>query len=188
MCSSDLAVSSRTGEGIEALKEALRETGREVAARSADFVARLPIDRGFTMRGFGAVVTGTLIAGAVAEGDELELLPAGTRVRVRGVQVHGSTVARASAGQRTAINLGGVDAAAVERGMILAAAGRLQPTLAFDAVVNLLKSSPRPLRSRQRVRVHIGAAEVPHGASGAIARVIDVAITRSATACARLRM
>jgi selenocysteine-specific elongation factor len=155
-----IAVSSRTGEGIEALKEALRETGGQVAARSADFVARLPIDRAFTMRGFGAVVTGTLVAGAVAEGDELELLPAGTRVRVRSVQVHGSAVARAAAGQRTAINLGGVDAAAVERGMILAPAGRLQPTLAIDVMVKLLESAPRPLRSRQRVRVHIGAAEV----------------------------
>ena len=155
-----IAVSSRTGEGIEALKEALRETGREVASRSVDFVARLPIDRAFTMRGFGAVVTGTLIAGTIGEGDELELLPAGTRVRVRGVQVHGSTVASASAGQRTAINLGGVDAAAVERGMILATAGRLQPTLAIDVLVKLLEDAPRPLRSRQRVRVHIGAAEV----------------------------
>ncbi len=155
-----IAVSSRTGEGIEALKEALRETGQEVASRSVDFVARLPIDRAFTMRGFGAVVTGTLIAGTIGEGDELELLPAGTRVRVRGVQVHGSTVASASAGQRTAINLGGVDAATVERGMILATAGRLQPSLAIDVLVKLLEDAPRPLRSRQRVRVHIGAAEV----------------------------
>jgi selenocysteine-specific elongation factor len=155
-----IAVSSRTGEGIEALKESLRETGREVAARSADFVTRLPIDRVFTMRGFGAVVTGTLIAGEIAEGDELELLPAGARVRVRGVQVHGSPVSRASAGQRTAINLGGVEAAAIERGMILAPAGRLRPALAVDVLVSLLESAPRPLRSRQRVRVHLGAAEV----------------------------
>jgi len=155
-----IAVSSRTGEGIEALKEALRETGGKVASRSVDFVVRLPIDRAFTMRGFGAVVTGTLIAGTIGEGDELELLPAGTRVRVRGVQVHGSTVASASAGQRTAINLGGVDAARVERGMILATAGRLQPTLAIDVLVKLLEDAPRSLRSRQRVRVHIGAAEV----------------------------
>src|SRR6266481_748204 len=123
-----IAVSSRTGEGIEALKEALRETGREVAARSADFVTRLPIDRAFTMRGFGAVVTGTLIAGEIAEGDELELLPAGARVRVRG--------------------------------MTLAPPGRLRPTAAIDVLVDLLGSAPRPLRSRQRVRVHIGAAEV----------------------------
>ena len=155
-----IAVSSRTGEGIEALKEALRATGLEVAARSADFVTRLPIDRAFTMRGFGAVVTGTLIAGEIAEGDELELLPAGTRVRVRGVQVHGSSVARAYAGQRTAINLGGVDVAAIERGMILAPPNRLRPTLAIDVSANLLENAPRPLRSRQRVRVHIGAAEV----------------------------
>jgi selenocysteine-specific elongation factor len=155
-----IAVSSRTGEGIEKLKEALRATGLEVAARSADFVTRLPIDRAFTMRGFGAVVTGTLIAGEIAEGDELELLPAGARVRVRGVQVHGSPVSRASAGQRTAINLGGVESAAIERGMILAPPGRLRPTPAIDVLVNLLESAPRPLRSRQRVRVHIGAAEV----------------------------
>jgi len=155
-----IAVSSRTGEGIEALKQALRETGLEVAARSADFVTRLPIDRAFTMRGFGAVVTGTLIAGAVAEGDELELLPALTRVRVRGVQVHGAPVPQAIAGQRTAINLGGVEAAAIERGLVLASAGRLQTTQAIDARVNLLAHAPRPLRSRQRVRVHLGAAEV----------------------------
>ena len=155
-----IAVSSRTGEGIEALKEALRESGLEVASRSADFVTRLPIDRAFTMRGFGAVVTGTLIAGEIAEGDELELLPAGTRVRVRGVQVHGSAVSHAFAGQRTAINLGGVDASAIERGMVLAPVGLLRPTQAIDARVNLLENAPRPLRSRQRVRIHIGAAEV----------------------------
>src|SRR2546423_1898976 len=112
------------------------------------------------MRGFGAVVTGTLIAGEIAEGDEVELLPAGTRVRVRGVQVHGSAVSHAFAGQRTAINLGGVDAAAIERGMVLAPVGRLRPTQAIDARVNLLENAPRPLRSRQRVRIHIGAAEV----------------------------
>jgi selenocysteine-specific elongation factor len=155
-----IAVSSRTGEGIETLKQALRETGLEVAARSADLVTRLPIDRAFTMRGFGAVVTGTLIAGAVAEGDELELLPQASRVRVRGVQVHGSAVPQAVAGQRTAINLGGVEAAAIERGMVLAAAGRFRVTQAIDAEVNLLKHAPRLLRSRQRVRVHLGAAEV----------------------------
>jgi selenocysteine-specific elongation factor len=155
-----IPVSSRTGEGIDALKQALLQKGLEVSARSADFVIRLPIDRAFTMRGFGAVVTGTLIAGEIAEGDELELLPAVRLVRVRGVQVHSSSVPRAVAGQRTAINLGGVEAAAIERGMVLAPAGRLRPTGAFDAHVSLLANAPRPLRSRQRVRVHIGAAEV----------------------------
>ena len=155
-----IAVSSRTNEGIDELKNALREIGSSVAKRSADYVARLPIDRSFTMKGFGAVITGTLIAGEINEGDELELLPAQARVRVRGVQVHGSSVKTALAGQRTAINLGGVDASAIERGMVLAPAGRLRPTQVVDSSVQILDDAPRGLRSRQRVRVHIGAAEV----------------------------
>jgi len=155
-----VAVSSRTGEGIEELKETLREIGSLAPARSADFVTRLPIDRSFTMRGFGAVVTGTLIAGQIKEGDELELLPAGTRVRVRGLQVHGAQVKQAVAGQRTAVNLGGIDATAIERGMTLAPPARLRPTQVLDARVQVLSNAPRALRSRQRVRMHIGAAEV----------------------------
>lgn len=155
-----VAVSSRTGEGIEELKQALREIGSLTPARSADFVTRLPIDRSFTMRGFGAVVTGTLIAGQINEGDELELLPARMRVRVRGLQVHGALVRHAFAGQRTAVNLGGIDSAAIERGMTLAPVARLRPTQIVDAQVHVLSNAPRSLRSRQRVRVHIGAAEV----------------------------
>lgn len=155
-----IAVSSRTGEGIDELKNALRESALQLDPRSHDFIARLPMDRAFTMKGFGAVVTGTLIAGEIHEGDELELLPAFTRVRVRGVQVHGSSVKQASAGQRTAINLGGVEATALERGLVLAESGRLASTQVLDASLQLLESAPRALRSRQRVRVHIGAAEV----------------------------
>jgi selenocysteine-specific elongation factor len=155
-----VAVSSRTLEGVEELKAKLREVAGTAPARSSKWVARLPVDRAFTMRGFGAVVTGTLVAGEIAEGDELELLPAGARVRVRGLQVHGAAVRAAVAGQRTAVNLGGVEAQAVERGMVLAPAGRLRPTQMFDAEVEVLKSAPRPLRLRQRVRVHAGAAEV----------------------------
>ena len=155
-----VALSSRTGEGIDEVKQALREIGAEVAERSGDYIARLPIDRSFTMKGFGAVVTGTLIAGAIHEGDDLDLLPIGTRVRVRGVQVHGSVVKQALAGQRTAINLAGVESANIERGMILAQPGRLRTTQIVDASINVLPDAPRALRSRQRVRVHIGAAEV----------------------------
>src|SRR5712691_11589735 len=170
-----ITVSSRTGDGIEELKTALRVTGQQVPSRSSDFVTRLPIDRSFTMRGFGAVVTGTLIAGEISEGEELELLPVGgrvsapsltvgflpgTRVRVRGVQVHGAPVARAFAGQRTAINLGGVEVAEIERGMTLTLPGRLRPTQIVDVQVQMLADAPRALRSRQRVRVHLGAAEV----------------------------
>jgi selenocysteine-specific elongation factor len=155
-----VAVSSRTGEGINELKQLLREMAAGVPARPPGFITRLPIDRAFTMKGFGAVVTGTLIAGEIAEGSELELLPPAARVRVRGLQVHGSAVHQARAGQRTAVNLGGVDAAAIERGMMLAAAGCLQTTQIIDARLELLKTAPRALRSRARVRVHLGAAEL----------------------------
>jgi selenocysteine-specific elongation factor len=154
-----VAVSSRTGEGLDALKQVLHRVALGTPARSDAWAARLPVDRAFTMRGFGAVVTGTLVAGEIAEGQELELLPASQRVRVRGLQVHGRATARASAGQRTAVNLGGVEAGAVERGMVLAPAGRLAPTQVFDARVEVLADAPRPLRSRARVRVHLGAAE-----------------------------
>src|SRR5205085_4819317 len=94
------------------------------------------------------------------EGSEMELLPAGLHVRVRGLQVHGKRVERAVAGQRTAINLGGIDVSQVERGMVLAPVGRLQPTQILDARVDVLESASRPFRSRSRVRLHLGAAEV----------------------------
>jgi selenocysteine-specific elongation factor len=155
-----IAVSARTGLGLEELQRALRASALGVAPRPRGSVTRLPIDRSFTMRGFGAVVTGTLVAGEAREGEEMELLPEGLRVRVRGLQVHGAKVGAAHAGQRTAINLGGVEAAAVERGAVLAPLGRLRPTQMLDARVEVLRSAPRPLRSRQRVRVHHGTAEV----------------------------
>jgi selenocysteine-specific elongation factor len=159
-----VAVSARNGQGIEELKATLREAALNVPARASDSVARLPVDRSFTMRGFGAVVTGTLVAGEIVEGQELELLPAALRVRVRGLQVHGASVKKAEAGQRTAVNLGGVEASAVERGMTLAPPARLSATQVLDARINVLNDSPRPLKTRQRVRVH-------HGTSETLARV-----------------
>jgi selenocysteine-specific elongation factor len=154
-----VSVSSRNGAGLEELKSTLREIALHVPTRSEEFITRLPIDRAFTMSGFGAVVTGTLVAGAIDEGDELELLPAERNVRVRGLQVHGTKVKRAIAGQRTAVNLTGIETAELERGMVLAPTDRLRPVQVIDVRVTLLDDSPRALRSRQRVRVHIGAAE-----------------------------
>lgn len=179
-----LNVSARTGAGIEEFKAVLREVALGVPARASEMVARLPVDRAFTMKGFGAVVTGTLVAGEIAEGDEMELLPAGAPVRVRGLQVHNQSVARANAGQRTAINLGGIEAAAIERGMVLAPAGRLRTTQIIDAQLDVLKNAPRALRSRARVRVHLGAAEVL-----ARVRVLEDAgeIAPGATGLAQLR-
>ena len=155
-----IPVSSRTGVGIAELRVALSEVAQRVTPRSGDFITRLPIDRAFSMKGFGAVATGTLISGEIAEGDELELLPRQLKVRVRGVQVHNRAVARALAGQRTAVNLVGVDVASLERGMVLAPIDRLRPTQIIDVSVQVLPTASRGLRSRARVRAHIGAAEV----------------------------
>jgi selenocysteine-specific elongation factor len=155
-----VSISARTGLGLEDLRAALRQIAAAVPARSSDFVTRLPIDRAFTMKGFGAVVTGTLVSGEIAEADELELLPAGERVRARGVQVHGTPVNRALPGQRTAVNLAGIDVADIERGMVLAERGRLRPTQIIDVEMGMLAAAPRAIRTRSRVRVHIGSAEV----------------------------
>ena len=155
-----VSVSAKTGAGLEGLKRALHDVALEVPQRSADYIPRLPVDRVFTMKGFGAVVTGTLVSGEIREGDELELLPEGKRVRARGLQVHGHSVAQASAGNRTAVNLGGIDVSAIERGMVLAPVGRLRPVQVMDVRLTVLSDAPRPLRSRTRIRLHAHAAEV----------------------------
>ena len=155
-----VAVSSKNGKGLDHLSTAIKEVAQQISPRSTDFITRLPIDRAFTIKGFGPVVTGTLISGEIKEGDELELQPAGTKVRIRGTQVHGRAVQRARPGQRTAVNLAGVDTAMLERGMVIAASGQLRPTQILDARIDVLKDAPRALKSRARVRMHIGAAEV----------------------------
>jgi selenocysteine-specific elongation factor len=155
-----LAVSSRTRMGLDDLKHQLAALGKSVPPRSQEFVTRLPIDRAFSMKGFGAVVTGTLVSGKIKEGDELELLPPQVSVRVRGLQVHNQAVTAAHAGQRTAVNLAGVDTAQIDRGMVLAPAGRLRPTQVIDVWIDVLPGASRAVRSRSRVRFHIGAAEV----------------------------
>ncbi|HMV47872.1 MAG TPA: selenocysteine-specific translation elongation factor [Blastocatellia bacterium] len=161
-----LRVSSRTGEGIDELKKALAALAKKVEARDERAVARLPVDRVFTIKGFGTVVTGTLVAGRIALGDELELLPsANRRARVRGLQVHGHVTQEAKAGERTAVNLQGIELDEVARGQALAPAGRLVAASMLDVKLRLLKSAPRPLRTRSRVRLHIGTAE-------ALARVV----------------
>ena len=160
-----IAVSSRTGSGIEALKEVLTGLAEQLQPKTTSAIARLPVDRAFSIRGFGTVATGTLIAGELAVGDEVDVMPAGVRARVRNVQVHGQDTERALAGQRTAINLQGVNVEQVERGSLLAPAGRLRATSMLDARLELLPSAARPLVQRARVRLHHGTAE-------AMARVV----------------
>jgi selenocysteine-specific elongation factor len=156
-----LRVSSRTGEGLEELTKTLAQLARQVETRDERAVARLPIDRAFTVKGFGTVVTGTLVAGHIAIGDELELLPSEhTRVRARGIQVHGHATQEAKAGERTAVNLQGIELDEVTRGQVLTAAGRLAASSMLDVKLQLLKSAPRGLRTRSRVHLHTGTAEV----------------------------
>jgi len=154
-----ISVSARTGQGLDELRMILRQIGMEVPTRSGDFVTRLPVDRAFTMKGFGAVVTGTLVSGEICEGDELELLPKAHRVRARGVQVHGASVRCGHPGQRTAVNLAGMDTDQIERGMVLAGVDRLLATQIIDVELGVLPSAPRAIRTRARVRLHLGTAE-----------------------------
>ncbi len=154
-----VAVSSRTGAGIDVLKAELARLGAAIAPKNARHHFRMPIDRVFTMKGFGTVVTGTLIAGAVQKDTEVEVYPLGRRARVRGIEVHNQPVERASAGQRTALNLAGVDTEHLARGMVLAAAGKFRPSGRIDCSLHLLASA-RPLKHRAPVHFHIGTAEV----------------------------
>ena len=154
-----IAVSAKTGEGIEKLKEMLKNLAAKIPDRKNETIFRLPIDRSFSVKGFGAVVTGTLVSGEINEADELEILPIGRKVRVRGIQTHGNSVKNAHAGQRTAVNLGGIEQNEIERGMVLAEKNILHPTQIFDAEIEILKDAKKSLRSRQRVRVHIGTIE-----------------------------
>src|SRR2546423_3970300 len=154
-----ISVSSRTGAGIDELKKTLTALASRIEPKTTAAVPRLPIDRAFSIKGFGTVVTGTLIAGELSIGDEVEVLPAGVRTRIRNVQVHGHDTERAFAGQRTAINLQGISLEQAERGSVLAPAGRLQATSMIDARLDLLASAPRPLLQRARVRLHHGTVE-----------------------------
>jgi selenocysteine-specific elongation factor len=140
------------------LKQELARMASEVPSRDSRALFRLPIDRVFTMKGFGTVVTGTLISGSVHKEDELEVFPTGRRVRVRGIQVHGAAATEALAGQRTALNLAGASTEDLARGMTLAPVGLLRNTRKADVQITLLPGT-RPLRDRARVHFHCYTAE-----------------------------
>lgn len=151
-------VSAKTGDGLDALKRELLHAAQAVAARDATRHLRLPIDRAFAMKGFGTVVTGTLVAGTLKPEDEVELYPTRKRVRVRGLHSGGKAVERAVAGQRTAVNLAALGREEIQRGMVLAPPGVFQPSVRLDARVTLLASA-RPLKNRAKVHFHQGTAE-----------------------------
>ena len=162
-----MAVSSLTGAGLDHLKRELAKAAAEVPAKDSSALARLPIDRVFTMKGFGTVVTGTLVAGTIGKDDELEVCPSGKRVRVRGVQVHGAAAEKALAGQRTALNLAGVPVEELARGMMLAPPETFRSTSRIDVSLSLLPSA-KPLKDRARVHLHAYTSQtlaevVPYG-------------------------
>jgi len=152
-------VSARTGAGLDELRRALVAASAGVSARAADGAARLPIDRVFSMKGFGTVVTGTLVSGTVAIDRELVVVPGGRPVKVRGVQVHGARQTAAAAGQRSAVNLGGVEVDDIARGQNLVTPAAFEETRVADAAVEVLPGV-KPLRHGARVRFHQGTAEI----------------------------
>jgi selenocysteine-specific elongation factor len=151
-------VSAKTGAGLAELKQALRSAATEIQGKDSARYFRLPIDRAFAMKGFGSVVTGTLISGSVGPGDEVELFPGGEKLRVRGVHSGGKTVERATPGQRTAVNLAGIDHTALKRGMVLATPGKFRKTRRIDVRLELLPSA-RKIKQRTRVHFHAGTVE-----------------------------
>lgn len=153
-------VSSQTREGIKELVATLDELTQNVPERDPGIFFRLPIDRVFTMKGFGTVVTGTSISGHIQVGSEVTVYPRGIRSKVRGIQVHHQDVPSVSAGLRTAINLQGMEKEMLARGDVVAQKNSLKPTYMVDTVLDYLESAPKKLKNRAKVRFHCGTSEI----------------------------
>jgi len=178
-----IPVSALTGAGIGDLKRAILQVAADLPARDSTAIVRLPIDRVFSMKGFGTVVTGTLLSGTIQTDSGLEVFPTGQTVRVRGIQVHGQSSDQALAGQRTALNLAGVTTDKLSRGMTLAPPGMFCPTTSVDVELSLLASA-KPLKERARLHFHAYTSE-------AIARVVLYGrkqVAPGETAFAQLRL
>ncbi len=154
-----VSVSAVTGEGMDRLRRLLEEKIADTPPKSAAGRMRLPIDRSFSVTGFGTVVTGTLWSGQVNVGDQVEIMPEKLISRVRNLQVHGETVNHATAGQRVAVNLAGVEVEELHRGQMISEPGLLIPSYRMDAKLKLLASAAKPLKQRTRVRLYLGTAE-----------------------------
>ncbi len=155
-----IAVSSVTGEGITDLKITLSEQINNVEPKPDRGIFRMPIDRCFTIKGFGTVVAGTILSGSIKLGDRVELLPQNKIARIRGIQIHNQSVNTGTLGSRTAINLIGIEKEEIIRGNVLATVGYYHPTLFINASLYLLKDTPEPLKNMTRIRLHLGTAEI----------------------------
>ena len=157
-------VSNETGEGIDTLRTLVEEEVAKVGERADSGIFRLPVDRAFSVRGFGTVVTGTVVSGSVKDGSTVDLLPNGQPVRVRGLQTHGRDVGEAVAGARVAMNIAGVDVGDVTRGDLLVQPGHFETTYMIDARLQVLNDASA-VKNRARVHLHLGPR-------GVLARVI----------------
>ncbi len=153
-------VSSISGQGIPELVRTIEEALGNIPPKDADGPMRLPLDRHFTVSGFGTVVTGTLLSGSARPGDTVEVQPPGIEVRIREVQVHGKKVDCAEAGQRVALNLAGLERERIQRGSVVGTPGIFELTERLDARLSLLPEAPRPLKFRDPVHFYLGTARV----------------------------
>ncbi len=149
-----VSVSSKTGENLPGLVQELARLSNDVSPKSSNGILRLPIDRVFTMKGFGTVITGTLLSGTISTEQEVEILPKDVKTKVRGIQSHNKAVSRSVAGQRTAVNLQGVEKDQLSRGDIIVSAGYFKPTRTLDVALDLLKQAPRGLKTGSRIRFY----------------------------------
>ncbi len=153
-------VSAHTGAGLDELRARILEVSRAFAPDRRSDLFRLPMDRIFTMKGHGTVVTGTSISGTLRVGEDVRVYPAGRDSRVRGLQVHGAATGAARAGERTAVNLHGLEVADLERGDVLAHPGTLFPAFVWDVELTCLASAPQALKHRTEVHFHHGSREI----------------------------
>ncbi len=155
-----ISVSSVTGEDIPQLKIILNELINKVEPKPDRGIFRMPIDRCFTIKGFGTVVAGTILSGNIKLGDRVELLPQNKIARIRGIQIHNQSVNSGTLGSRSALNLIGIEKEEILRGNVLATVGYYHPTLFINASLYLLKDTPEPLKNMTRIRIHLGTAEI----------------------------
>ena len=153
-------VSAVKGHGLQDFVHTLEEICAKIPERSKSNLFRLPVDRVFTMKGFGTVITGSLVSGRVQTGDTIMIYPSMITSKVRGIQVHSQSVSAAEAGQRTAINFQGLEKAAINRGEVLAFPGALKPSYMVDVQLQYLSSNKKPIRNRTRIRFHTGTSEI----------------------------
>jgi len=156
-----LAVSAERGDGIDELTIALDGLISQLPTPSNTGAARLPVDRSFSITGFGAVVTGTLTGGSLKTSQEVEILPSGDKARIRSLQVHEKSQENVEPGTRLAVNLSGIDHVDIKRGDLITTTGWLKPSTAFDAILQVIKGAPRPVRHNHKVLLFTGTRETP---------------------------